>query len=270
MPFSIDRFKRIDGNTLKIIACLSMLVDHITAGIIFFVLTKGLCEIAHYDQLKMIYYILRKVGRTAFPIFCYLLVEGYTHTSNRLRYALSLFIFGLISEIPFDVAFYAREDVFNLNIIQVLKANQDRLNSHCNVYFTLLIGLLVIWAMDKLFCLLKETKLPGFVTYIFSAIPLVIGILLAEKMHTDYHGYGVTLIAIFFVFRNYNPIDILAGYLFICNFSTEAFSFPGFILLFFYNKKRGRKLGSLKYAFYAFYPVHIILIYIVRCLIYGN
>lgn len=271
MPTGIDRFKKINGNTLKVIACFTMLIDHVTAGILFFVLTKGLyADDASFDRLKTIYYFLRGVGRTAFPIFCYLLVEGYLHTKNRLRYALSLFFFGLISELPFDIAFYARDDVFNLNILEVLRANEDKLSKHCNVYFTLLIGLMVIRAMNMVYSRLKETAIPMYVSYILTAIPLGLGVLLANALHTDYHGYGVMLIAIFYVFRNYTPVDLIAGYLFISCFSTEVYSFPAFILLFFYSKKRGRNLGNMKYVFYLFYPVHIFLIYIIRCIVYGN
>lgn len=271
MPLALEKYKKINGNTLKVIACISMLIDHITAGIIYFVLTQGLCpDNTSFDQLKTVYYVLRKVGRTAFPIFCYLLVEGYVHSKNRLRYSLSLFFGGLISEIPFDITFYAREDVFNINIPQILKANKDLLAGHCNVYFTLLIGLLVIAGMDKIYSKLKYTKVPIYITYILSAIPLGLGVLLANKLVTDYRGYGVTLIAIFYVFRHFEPINLLAGYIFIATYSTEAFSLPGFILLYFYSKKRGRNLGNMKYVFYAFYPVHILTIYFIRCILYGN
>ena len=272
MPFNIniDRFKRINGITLKLIACITMLIDHITAGIMLPVIRNRFYpEAITFDQMKTAYTILRGIGRTAFPIFCFLLVEGFFHTKNRLRYALSLFIFGLISEIPFDITFYAKEDVFNINIKEILIANKDYLNDHCNVYFTLFIGLLTIWCCDRILTLFRERQIQIAYGYLICAIPIASAILLAEKLHTDYHGYGVFLIVIFYLFRSYEPLNLAAAYVFLFNMGTEYLSFPGFILMFFYSKKRGRKLGGLKYLFYAFYPVHILAIYFFRCILFG-
>ncbi|WP_024865044.1 TraX family protein [Butyrivibrio sp. FCS014] len=270
MPLNIDRFKRINGHTLKIIACITMLIDHITAGILLPVIRKGMYpDSITFDQMKMVYNILRGIGRTSFPIFCFLLVEGFIHTKSRLRYALSLFIFGLISEIPFDITFYAKEDVFNISIPEIMAANKEHLSEHCNVYFTLLIGLMVIWCCDRIQRFIREKNLHIAFFFVMSAIPVTAGILLAEKLHTDYHGYGVFLIAVLYLLKIYEPVNIFAGYIFFLNLGTEYLALPGFILLLLYNKKRGRKLGKLKYAFYAFYPVHIIAIYFFRCILFG-
>jgi hypothetical protein len=265
-----NSFKRINGNTLKVIACISMLIDHITAGIMLPVVRAGLYpDTIEFDTINTIYKILRGVGRTAFPIFCFLLVEGFVHTKNRLRYALSLLIFGIISEPFFDICFYARKEVFNLNPIEVISANKEAFSAHCNVYFTLLIGLIVMWGIELSVSFVKRNNLSIMIAYLFSAIVAGAGIYLAEVVHTDYHGYGVALIAILYVFRNFTPVDIIAGYLFISNMGTEYFAFPGFILMYFYNKKRGRRLGNLKYLFYVFYPVHIMAIIFFRCILFG-
>ncbi len=268
----MNRFKRINGNTLKIIACVSMLIDHLTAGIMLPVVRNGLYTGSlTIDQLNIIYRALRGVGRTAFPIFCFLLIEGFTHTRSKLRYALSLLLFGIISEAPFDLLFFAREDVFNINILDALRANNYLLRDQCNVYFTLLIGLLVVWAIDTALDKIrfKKTEIMIPISWIIAIAITGLGCLIAYKINSDYDMYGVTLIVIFYYLKKHEYIRLLIGFFFISQLGTEYFSFPGFILMALYNHKRGRNLGALKYLFYLFYPVHLLAIYICRCLIYG-
>ena len=94
-------FRRLNGNTLKVIACIIMLIDHFGAAIILPLNNDGLLPFdIPFSQVKIVYDIIRAVGRTAFPLFCFLLVEGFVHTKSRLRYGLSLLIFGIISELP--------------------------------------------------------------------------------------------------------------------------------------------------------------------------
>ena len=118
-----DNMKKINGNTLKVIACVTMVIDHITAGMILQAVRAGLYpDNIPFEKIVIIYDILRRIGRNSFPIFCFLLVEGFIHTKSRLRYALGLLIFGLISEPFFDVTFYAKQEVFNV------KNNAQRLS----------------------------------------------------------------------------------------------------------------------------------------------
>lgn len=138
----------ITGSTLKIVAIIAMLLDHTAATIINRIfIVKGLDRIdpnnlqvleeffSENSTLMLSYGFMRLIGRLAFPIFCLLLIEGFVHTSNRLKYAVRLAIFALISEIPFDLAFYG-----------------SFYSKHQNVFFTLLIGLLVMQG----FWLIKE------------------------------------------------------------------------------------------------------------------
>ncbi|MDD3174664.1 MAG: TraX family protein [Herbinix sp.] len=131
----------ISGSTLKLIAIFTMLIDHIGAAVIDKVLAaKGMYNLDASDiqatqtflnnniVLYIVYFIMRLIGRLAFPIFCFLLVEGFLHTRNRQKYAIRLAIFSLVSEIPFDLAIFGKT-------IDM---------SHQNVFFTLLIGLLVM------------------------------------------------------------------------------------------------------------------------------
>ena len=264
-----EGLKKINGLTLKVIACIVMLLDHLTAGIMLPAIKAGLYpDSIPFETIKLIYNILRGIGRNAFPIFCFLIVEGFIHTKNRLRYALGLLIFGFISEPFYDVTFLAEKEEFNLNIFKVLSANRDILADHCNVYFTLFIGLVVIWAIEKSFYLYKELQLPIWLSYVFSCCAIATGIVTAELLRTDYHGFGVALIVVLYVLRLASPLNLFAGYLSICTLSTEYLAFTGFLLLLMYNGKRGRALGRMKYVFYIFYPLHIYLIYVIRCLVF--
>lgn len=93
--------KGLSGSALKIIAIVTMLIDHIAATVIIRILKFG----GYNDGLYQLYRVMRNIGRIAFPIFCFLLVEGFMHTRDREKYALRLGCFAAVSEIPFDLAF---------------------------------------------------------------------------------------------------------------------------------------------------------------------
>lgn len=277
--------KKINGNTLKFIACLVMLIDHLTAGFMVPMVRDGLYNGSLTGvELNNIYKVLRAIGRTAFPIFCFLLTEGFIHTKSKPKYALSLLVFGVISEPVFDLTLYAKQDRYNPNFIQVLTENKDLLLAHQNVYFTLLIGLTVIWLMDeiqKLFGPLLPISAMGdprlttvdgninIISFLLSGAVAASGAYLAQYIHSDYRWWGVTLIVIFYLLKDFDILCLMAGYIFISNLSTEYWSFPAFFLILFYNKKRGRNLGNLKYCYYFFYPVHLLVIYYVRYFLLG-
>lgn len=220
----------ISGSTLKLIAIVSMLIDHIGAA----VLEKGLLrsqlaasDSAFYNKISDIDRILRLIGRPAFPIFCFLLVEGFLHTKNAKKYALRLFLFALISEIPFDLAIYGSPVTWNAQ----------------NVFFTLLIGLLVMMACTHF------SKNVWVQSLIF-ALGLAAGYLL----RTDYGFKGVLLIEILYFFRYDRINQCIAGAI---AFSWELPAPLAFLPIFIYNGKRGL---SLKYFFYLFYPVHLLIL----------
>lgn len=120
--------KGLSGSALKIIAIVTMLIDHIAATVIIRILKFG----GYNDGLYQLYRVMRNIGRIAFPIFCFLLVEGFMHTRDREKYALRLGCFAAVSEIPFDLA-------FNGKVLEV---------GYQNVFFTLLLGLLTMMAYD--------------------------------------------------------------------------------------------------------------------------
>ena len=234
----------LNGSALKIIAMFTMLLDHIGAAFLYslpgctsesqITLWPG-CPVTLYE----FYRILRNVGRIAFPIYCFLLVEGFFHTKSKKKYAFRLFLFALISEIPFDLAF--QNSFFSLQLQ--------------NVFWTLLFGLLCMTALEKQ----KQAALSKALAYniqISNSLFIILFFVgLATILKTDYYGIGIVLIVIFYYYHNNRKTACIIGYL--C-FLWEPFSLPAFLCLPLYNGKRGL---SLKYLFYVFYPLHLLLLY---------
>lgn len=262
--------RKINGNTLKFIACVLMLIDHFGASVLFFAITRSVTKSSlSQDDIENIYYLMRNIGRSAFPIFAFLIVEGFIHTHSRLRYSLSLLLFGLISEIPYDTLIL-KKDVFNYHLIKALIVNQSTILSRCNVYFTLLLGLLAIWGFEVINNYIKGLKLNNIVQFFLCIIPGFLLCIASYLIHSDYKFHGVILIMTFYVFRENLPLAIVFGMVNLLLLShSEIYAIFGMLLILMYNQKQGRRLGSFKYLFYAFYPVHLIILFYIRCIVYG-
>ncbi len=225
----MKKLQFLSNSNLKLIALISMAIDHFGYTIVYY-------------QWNQYYPLCRMIGRIAFPIFCFLLVEGFVHTSNRRHYAGLLLLFAIISEIPFDLAF---------NINRNIWFSQ-------NVFFTLLLGLLVIWAMETF------TSRPWL-----QLLALAAGMLLAYLIRSDYDFWGVLLIAVFYYFYRSAAAKTIAGIICLLlgsiNLPWEWISIFALIPINFYNGKRGwvRKKAA-KYAFYIFYPAHLLLLFAIR------
>ena len=242
----------LTGSHLKWIAIFAMFIDHIGAALLELGFLPKIADAVlggnSFDYVMKDYLfwyrfdnILRAAGRLAFPIFCFLLAEGFLHTKNIKKYALRLGLFALISEIPFDLA-------FNGSLLEA---------SHQNVFFTLFIGLLVLAGL-KYF----EEILPSHIAWLRFIVALT-GILLAAFLRTDYDGFGIMLIFLLYEFRNSKKLQCIAGaILMLFNSTTGCLAF---LFLWLYNGERGKQLP--KYFFYAFYPVHLLLLYVLRMLI---
>ena len=145
----MDKKREITGAALKWIAIITMLIDHIGAACVepwIFGEFGTYPETIWGINAWTFYEILRSIGRIAFPIFIFLMVEGFFYTRNRKKYAIRLGLFCLISEIPFDLAFQPQD----LEIWKYL-SHLDRVNfsyTSQNVFFTLFIGFLTIWLME--------------------------------------------------------------------------------------------------------------------------
>ena len=207
----------ISAASLHIIAMTFMLMDHLWATLL-----------PAQEWLTC-------AGRLAFPIFCFLLVEGFLHTKNVWKYAGRLALFALVSEIPFDLAFQG-EWLFM---------------GYQNIFFTLLIGLLVMIAFQT-----AEEKIAAKPLRILcETLVLLAGYVLADMMRTDYGGLGVVCIMLLYIFRYNRKMQVLAG---AAVFMWEITAPLAFLPIYFYNGKRGMKM---KYFFYAFYPVHLLILY---------
>lgn len=240
--------KIINNNTLKIIAMILMLLDHLWGTII-----PG-------NQWMTL------IGRMAFPIFAFLIVEGFFHTSDLKKYMKRLFIFGLISEIPFNLI-YTGSIIFPF---------------HQNVMFTLLLGLLIINEIDK-FKNTKEIK-----KKIIPILKIFLFLLISIIGFVDYGVTGVLTIVVFYLFRGFKLawigqlislillyIVFFEGQSVILNIFNYEYFLPlqsigvlSLIFIWLYNGEKGKNNKLIKYLFYSFYPVHMLVIYLIYYFIF--
>lgn len=222
-----NNFKIFSGSMLKLIAVLAMLTDHF--GAVFYNEFSFMTSPIFGTSITL-YYILRKIGRLSFPIFCFLAVEGFIHTKNRKKYGASMLIFALISEIPFDLCF--------------MKTYFDF--SYQNVFFTLFLGFSVM-------CILEYVK-DDILKFGLALVP----VFAAYFLRVDYGMVGVLLIAMLYILKDKRPLAALIAYPFL----TGGYAaWCAFLPINMYNEKRGFIKGKyLKYAFYIFYPLHLLLL----------
>lgn len=241
----------ITGSTLKLIAIITMLIDHVAATLIYRtmnheMLVNGLVTVEEMDAyisehiiIYGAYMIMRVIGRIAFPIFCFLLVEGFLYTGNKGKYAFRLGIFALISEIPFDLA--VRNTVCSFE--------------GQNVFFTLLLGLLAMMCLEQVPKKYSENKKRYIlICVLISAIFMTLAFLLK----TDYAAGGVLTIIVMYIFREDKVKRMALGVLALLSCGImECFAL---VNLFFINKYNGKRGSSFKYIFYWFYPVHLFML----------
>jgi hypothetical protein len=242
----------LSGYWLKMIAVITMLIDHTAASILRRVMEQmpswGPITPDNVTVWQNFYVVCRLIGRMAFPIYCFLLVEGFHYTKSRGKYALRLFLFALISELPFDLAL--EQSFFYIE--------------HNNVFFTLMIGLLTLWGSD-----IVEKKLQGKQLFqtVLRIVILVTGSAVAEVLHTDYGAAGVIAIYIMYVFYQQRDMGycLMTLSLGVLGSSSELAALLMLIPIHFYNGTRGKQM---KYFFYAFYPVHLAVLALI-CYLLG-
>ena len=183
-----------------------------------------------YDHITWLNYI----GRLAFPIFAWQIVVGFEKTRDVKKYIFRLFVLAIISQPFFYLLFGEFMSVFTLNTI-----------------FTLLFGLLCL-------CALKKSEFLGLLVTLATCM-------LSEYVNFDYGSFGILMIVIFYLFRNNKGLMVLFQlanlgiYQIFHPNSIEMYSFVAILLILLYNGKRGY---NVKYLFYIFYPLHLLILYI--------
>lgn len=248
--------KGIDAYHLKMIAIIAMIIDH--GYILFYAnIQDALSMILPINSVALCLSILFGFTRVAFSIFAYLVAQGVQYTSNRWDYLKRLLLFACISEIPFQW--------FNCLI------NGESLSLHfafTNVLFTLFLGALSIVLYD----IIKEKTKYQY----FAFLPVVIFAILATLLKMDYLGYGAFAIFLFYFMKDddrkfkmfiilitlfmlvYIPLKV--GSINISYVINSLFMCASVIVLKQYNGARGKKM---KYFFYLFYPVHILILILI-------
>ena len=208
-------FSGLSGSALKVIALVSMLADHSAYYLL--------------EHETTLYEAMRSFGRIAFPVFAFLIAEGFSHTRNRLRYFLTLLGFAVASEVPW-----------------LLLNGAD--GTH-NVMFTLALGVGALAIFEKY----HQRK---FVCFCMIALIAIF----ATCLGTDYEWRGISLIVICYMMREHRPLLLLFMLPLMIYYGIVG-AIMAAIVLSLYDGTRGFIQGSTaKYGFYAFYPVHLFLL----------
>ena len=229
--------KCLSNFDLKLIAIITMTIDHI--GVVF-----G----------TPFYNLLRAVGRLSFPIFAFLLTEGYVHTNSFSKYFFRLLVLALISEVIYDYVFFGSFIYIGAN----------------NIFFTLALGLLTLFLLDKSKGLIKryfkdKVDLVIILPITYLLIIVIMG-LMGEFLNFSYGMLGILVISFFYLFKDNFPLVVISVSLSTLIFGEgmQYFSLFSLILIYFYNKKLGKKC---KVFFYLYYPLHILVLGVIRMLI---
>lgn len=217
------------GADLKLWAMWSMLIDHAGAVLIE---NTSLYQITGFRMLAV---ACRLIGRISFPLICFLLIEGFCHTEDRRKYLMRMGCFALISEIPFDLAFFDKLDL-----------------QRQNVFFTLFTGILLLYALEKAETLEHSPLIRSFMM----AAAILAGCAAATAGRFDYSYMGILLIAALYLFRKDRKKQCIAGAVLSLYELTAALAF---ILVGKYNGEKGD--GRLpRNWFYIFYPLHLLVL----------
>lgn len=233
---SLDKFKILSSSALKLIAIAAMLSGHITKFYFYHFTriaatwpTATLFTIA--ERAISFHKLLLMFGRFAFPIFAFQLVVGFEKTRDRKKYGLRLFILALISELP-----------FNLMLSHSLTYPTQ------NVIFTLFLGFLGLCALEYF----KERPL-------IRLLSLLVLLFITRYLQADYRTAGFLFILLMYGLRNQKVIQSIVSPTLL---PMKAMVFLSFMVIYMYNGKRGfLKSKFWKYFFYAFYPLHMLIIY---------
>ena len=244
------RFKiEMTSASLHIMAMAFMLLDHLWATVI-----------PGNDWMTCI-------GRLAFPIFAFMIAEGCLRTRSIKKYALRMLIFAVISEIPFNLAFSGR--IFY--------------PTHQNVLWTFLIAIMLVWLNEK-----AREKNKLWLTLLTGAGSILIGAIVGIVTMVDYHHVGVLTVLVFYFFHDrkwwcylaqlvclvYMNFEMLGG----LGYELEIFGKEFFLVrqglavfalaaIWLYRGKKGYQSRVFKYVNYAFYPGHLVILWVLALIL---
>ena len=269
--------KPFTGYDLKMIALITMLIDHLAAVVIWRIYVasyqisasmqmsnlmsdKIIVWVAeNQDMVYAVYEWMRYIGRMAFPIYCFLLVEGFLHTRNVLKYVARLSVFAIVSEIPFDLA---------------IEGNWWE-PAYSNVFFTLVLGLITIWALSYIekfaeFWIEKQWEpILGRILIFSAGLIVIVGVGAFAEMvlYTDYGLGGIVAIAVIYLLRRQRVIAFVASVLVLTVITGDIEILAMFMVypIMRYDGSRGK---NMKWVFYAFYPAHLLILALI-CMALG-
>lgn len=204
------------------------------------------------------------VGRIAFPIFAFMAVEGFFHTCDLRRYLLRLLMWALLAEVPFNL-------MYGGSIFYPY---------HQNVLWTFILSLLIIALIEK--C---KAKFKTWLTVLISVGLAIMGFLMGYITMVDYYGVGVLSVLTFYAFRKqtwvnrllqllclyFLNVKILGGFYYefeIFGYTIEivqqGLALLALIPIWLYQGKQGYHSKVFQYFCYAFYPTHMLLLFVVR------
>ncbi len=235
---------------LKLLAMFIMLIDH--TGVV----------LRHAGLIaKPLYRAMRIIGRGAFPIFCFQIVEGAKHTKRKWFYLLRLVLLAILSDVFFDLALFSNWLDFK----------------HQNVFFTLSLGLIIVYVIQWAATLRGKKIILGVLASGVSAA--LLSYLASKFLHTDYGASGVLQIAVMgllvlpleripylqeraFSVRMIRVL-VCAAAITVCAWickGTEWWAYYALLPIALYNGKKGYHSKVLQYSLYLFYPVHLLIL----------
>ena len=241
----------LDSFTLHILAISFMILDH--SWNVFFV---------NQNQIWM-----NLLGRLAFPIFAFMLVEGFYKTKNRSKYLKRIFIFAVISEIP-----------FNLLVSTSVFGSPSIFFPYNNVLWTFGIALYMLVLFEKI---KNKDNLPVTVKIFGKIIISILAMFITHLIGSDYLEYGIMTVLVFYFFRSRKWWNFVAQVILLTwiniflipryDFSfylfgnkiyapVQSFAIFSLVFIWLYNGKQGIHNKITKYMFYSFYPLHLLLI----------
>ena len=234
--------KSYNAAQLKYLALACMLIDHLAALVLMphwgiylgiWKLDQALMMTGSMRAHAFLCLAMRYIGRLAFPIFCFFVVEAMQHTHSQERYLLRLAALAVVSEIPFDLAGFGRP--FD--------------TSYQSTILTLLLGAVTIYLLEKI-----ARYYPKKAQGILSLSVVLVMMALSKFLHTDYDTFGILLITCLYALKGERHSQCTLGAMLSLSQATAALAF---VPLYHYNGQRGHQW---KYLFYIFYPIHLLIL----------